>query len=283
MRMDVDVPVGSSHERKLVSNADQRLALALDDLATGFRSAHIWAMLGWQEIRQRYRRSALGPFWLTISTAVLIMGMGPLYGRLFGQELSVYFPYIAVSFVVWQLVSSIVNESTQVFIAAEPFIKQIRLPFTVHVLRMLCRNAIVFAHNVVIVVIIMAIFLESWSWSILLSFVGILAILVNGVWIAMLLGALCARFRDIPQIVTSIVQITFFLTPVLWKADSLGRHRWAAEINPLYHFMEVVRAPLLGELPSARSWMAVGLVTIVGFLVMIPFFSRFRGRIAYWV
>ena len=281
--MEVGVPLSSAQDRNGTAGADRRLALALDDLVSGLRSAHIWAMLGWQEIRQRYRRSALGPFWLTISTAVLIGGMGPLYGRLFGQELSIYFPYIAIGFVVWQLIASILNESTQVFIGAEAFIKQVRIPFTVHVLRMLWRNAIVFAHNAVIGVLILAIFSDGWHWSILLSLVGIFAIMANGVWIATLLGALCARFRDIPQIVSSLVTIAFFLTPVLWKADTLGRHRWAAEINPLYHFIELVRTPLLGELPSARSWIAVAGVTLVGFLIMIPFFSRFRGRIAYWV
>jgi ABC-type polysaccharide/polyol phosphate export permease len=282
--MAVGVPVGSpSHDFTKTISADRRLALALDDLVSGLRSVHVWAMLGWQEVRQRYRRSTLGPFWLTISTAVLVCGMGPLYSKLFGQELSVYFPYIAISFVVWQLISSILNDSTQVFIGAEPFIKQIRIPFTVHVLRMLWRCTIVFAHNFVIVVVVMAFFLDAWRWSILLFLPGVAAIIVNGIWLATLLGALCARFRDIPQIVASMIQIAFFLTPVLWNADTLGRHRWAAEINPLFHFIELVRAPLLGEVASAKSWIAVAAITVLGFLVMIPFFSRFRGRIAYWV
>jgi lipopolysaccharide transport system permease protein len=62
--------------------------LAARDLHTGLTSIHVWPLLAWYEIRQRYRRSALGPFWLTISTGILVAGMGPLYGRLFGQEVS---------------------------------------------------------------------------------------------------------------------------------------------------------------------------------------------------
>ena len=282
--MAAGIPLGSpSHVPVETIRAGDRLALALADLRNGLASVHVWAMLGWQEIRQRYRRSVIGPFWLTLSTAVLVGAMGPLYGRLFGQELSAFFPYLAIGLVVWQFMAAMINDSTQVFLAAEPFIKQIRLPFTVHVLRMLWRNAIIFAHNAVIIALVMAFFPNTWSWSIPLALVGVLALLLNGLWVATLLGALCARFRDIPLVVASLVQVAFFLTPVLWKAETLGRHRWAADINPLFHFIELVRAPLLGTMPSALSWIAVGAVTVAGFLVMIPFFSRFRGRIAYWL
>src|SRR3989304_5582475 len=126
------------------------LLLALRDMETGLRDVHVWTMLAWQEIRQRYRRSTLGPFWLTISTAAMVGGMGPLYGLIFGQDLSWYFPYLAIGFVVWQLMASIINDSTQVFIGADQFIKQIKMPFSIHVLRMVWRNAIIFAHNSVI-------------------------------------------------------------------------------------------------------------------------------------
>lgn len=259
------------------------LVLALSDMNDGLRSIHVWSMLGWQEIKQRYRRSSLGPFWLTISTGALVGGMGPLYGRLFGQETSSYFAYLAIGFVVWQLIASIINDATQVFIGAEQFIKQLKMPLTIHVLRMVWRNAIVFAHNSVILVLAVLFFLPTWKWTIVLFVFGVLAILVNGIWVGMLLGLLCARFRDIPQIVASLVQVAFFLTPVLWKDEMLGRHQWAAQLNPLFHVLEVVRAPLLGTTPPAASWAAVCGLSVAGFLVTLLLFSRYRWRIAYWV
>src|SRR5215813_4912720 len=109
------------------------LRLAVHDITDGLSRIHIWPMLGWQEIRQRYRRSLLGPFWLTMSTGAMIAGMGPLYGRLLNQPISEYFSYLAIGFVIWILMSTVILESCTVFIAAESFIKQIRLPFTVHV------------------------------------------------------------------------------------------------------------------------------------------------------
>lgn len=259
------------------------LTLAMRDLREGFANVRVWQVLAWYEIRQRYKRSVLGPFWLTLSMGVLVAGMGPLYGGLFGQDVSSYFPFLAIGLVVWQLIASLMNDAGQVFIAAEPYIKQIRMPFTVYVLRMVWRNVIIFAHNLVVGIVVLIWFLPSWTWLPFTALPGLLFIVLNGVWFGILLGVLCARFRDIPPIVTSVVQLAFFMTPILWKKEMLGRHQWAAEINPLYHLIEVARAPLLGGSATSLSWTIVVIITIAGFAITIPFFARYRARVAYWV
>jgi len=268
----------------MIFSLDRRsVRLAFEDLTRGIRSIHLWPMLAWMEIRQRYRRSVIGPFWLTISTGALIGGMGPLYGKLMGLDLATYFPYLAISLVLWQFISSMINESCTTFIAAEAYIKQIKLPLTVHVLRVVTRSLIIFFHNLVIVVIVLAFYPQPLGWGLLLVPVGWALIALNGVWVGVLLGLLSARFRDIPPIVGSVVQVAFFLTPVLWTRSLLGRHAWAADLNPFYHFLEVGRAPLLGHIPSATTWVAILLITFGGYAVAIAFFSRFRARIAFWV
>lgn len=240
-------------------------------------------MLGWLEIKQRYRRSVIGPFWLTISTAALLLGMGPLYARLFGQDISEYFAFLAIGFVVWMLLAGILNDSCQGFISAEGFIKQTRLPLTAHVLRVIWKNLIIFAHNAVIIVVVLAVYHPSLTWVLLLSLLGLAVITVNALWVGILLALLCARFRDIPPTVGSVVQIAFFLSPVLWRPEMLGDFQAWAQMNPIFHFLEIVRAPLLGQVPTVLSWAVVGGVTVAGYLVMLAFFARFRARIAYWV
>jgi ABC-type polysaccharide/polyol phosphate export permease len=262
---------------------DARFALALKDISEGLLSTQVWPMLGWQEIKQRYRRSVLGPFWLTISTGAMVGGMGPLYGRLLNQPIGDYFAYLAIGFVVWMLISSVIVESCQVFINAEGFIKQIRLPFTVYIARLVWKNLIVFAHNLVIVALVLIFYQPNWNWHIVFAPLGVLAIALNGIWLGLLLGLLCARFRDIPQIVASLVQVAFFLTPVMWKSSMLGKYAWAATFNPLFHFIEIVRTPLLGGSIALTTWTAVLTITIGGFAVTLFLFSRFRSRIAYWV
>jgi ABC-type polysaccharide/polyol phosphate export permease len=256
---------------------------AVQDLEAGAASAPLWSMLAWQEIRLRYRRSTLGPLWLTVSAGVLIAGMGPLYGKLFGQDLGTYFPYLAISYVLWILLSSLINESCTIFIAAEGLIKQVRLPLTLHVFRHTWKNVLVFFHHALILAVVLIIFPPPISWHLLLVPVGIAVIAVNGIWVGIILATLCARFRDVPQIVQSVVQVLFFLTPVLWRPESLGRYQWAGDWNPLNAFLEIVRAPLLGKAFPGGAWIGVLLITTFGFALALMLFARYRGRIAYWV
>jgi ABC-2 type transport system permease protein/lipopolysaccharide transport system permease protein len=240
-------------------------------------------MLAWQEIKHRYRRSMLGPLWLTISTGIMLVAMGPLYGRILHQDLGEYFAYLSISFVTWMLVANLITDSCQTFITAEGYIKDTKLPLTTHALRCVWRNLLIFGHNLLIVLLILLFYRPGNPALYPLFVVGIVLVAFNGLWLGILLGLLCTRFRDVSQLVASIVQIGFFLTPVLWKAEMLGERRWIAEVNPLYHALEVVRAPLLGRAPEALSWAAVLATTVIGSMVTVSLFSRYRARIAYWV
>lgn len=259
------------------------LALALNDLFRAMRDFRVWSVLAWQEIRQRYRRSTLGPFWLTISTGFMIAAMGPLYSRLFGQSIGDYFPYLASGFVVWLLLSNIANDACTVFISAENVIKQIKLPLSLHVFRTVARNILTFGHNLVVIALVMIFFPPRLSLEMLLVIPGIFLVAINGVWINLLLGMVCARFRDIPPIISSLVQVAFFLTPVMWHPDMLGKHQWAATINPLFHFVEIVRQPLIGGHVRLLTWAIILGITLAGSILTLLVFSRFRARIAYWI
>ena len=259
------------------------VALALADIRNGLKSVHVWPVLGWLEIKQRYRRSVIGPFWLTLSYGAMIAGMGPLYGSLLQQDISSYFPYLATGFVVWFLIANVIGDGCNSFIAAEGFIKQVKLPLTVHVLRVIWKNLIIFAHNAVIVLLVLAYYRPVFEWHVLLAPLGLIMVAVNALWFGLLFGLLCARFRDIPQVVGSVMQVAFFLTPVMWPSRLLGDYQWAADWNPFFHFLETIRAPLLGHGAAPRSWAIVLVVTVAGWLVTMLMFSRFRGRVAYWV
>lgn len=267
--------LASSHQRGNVS-------LALEDFFTGLMSFHVWSTLAWQQIRMRYRRSKLGPLWLTLSTGIMVLTMGPVYGKLFGQPVSEYFVYLSVSLVVWTLISQTILESTAVFIGAEGFIKSVRLPLTIHLFIIMWRALITFAHNLIVIGVVFLFFPPQLSLSMLLFFPALLLIMINLVWVGVALGIICARFRDIPQIVQSIIGIAFMLTPIIWQPSLLGRTA-IIEYNPFYHAIEIIRRPLLGTYPSTSSWIAMLAVAFVGYLFMFFLFSRYRARIAYWI
>lgn len=256
---------------------------ALSDIIQGACSPYLWGRLGWQDIRQRYRRSRLGPFWLTISMGVLVGALGVLYATLFKVEIAQYLPFIAAGFVVWGLISGLITDGCTAFIEAEGIIKQVRLPLSIHVYRVVWRNCIIFAHNVVIFVIVAVLFSVRPGWAGLLSIPGLLLLCMNGVWMGLLLGLLSARFRDVPQVVASTVQVAFFLTPVIWKPELLPDRALVLDMNPFFYLLEVVRAPLLGQVPAPTTWLATLGVTMMGWLVMLVFYTGRRGRLAYWV
>lgn len=162
--------------------------------------------------------------------------------------------------------------------------RQVPLAKSVFVHRMLVRNGVIFLHNIIILPPIYLIFGVPLGWTLMLAFLGIALILLNGVWIGLLLGTICARFRDMPQIIASLMQVVFYLTPVMWRPSQLPqRVSWLTNFNPFQSFLDIVRDPLLGNLPPLIAWKVAGAVTLVGFAVATLIFSRFRARIVYWL
>jgi ABC-type polysaccharide/polyol phosphate export permease len=205
---------------------------------------------------------------------LFIGGIGSLYGVLLGQPKSDYIHYLAVGLVVWIFISGLIADGCQTFIAAEAFIKQTRLPLTVHALRVVWRNVLILAHNLIIVVLVSVWFLPSWGWGLLTAPLGVLVIALNGLSLGLLLGLLSARFRDIPQIVASLIQLLFFVTPVFWRPEMLNTHQWVAGWNPIFHLIELVRAPVLGNPVPAGSWQVALVVTALGWFVTFAAFAR---------
>ncbi len=239
--------------------------------------------MGWLDMRQRYRRSIFGPFWITLSLAAFVGGLGVTYGALFGMPLAEYLPYLCIGIVVWTLLSGFILEGCGTFTGAEAMIKQMPAPLSLHAIRLVWRSVVTFLHNAVIVVITLLIFQINPGWAGLLVIPGLALILVNGLSLALFFGTLSARFRDIPPLMANVTQTLFFVTPVIWHVENLKQRRFIAEWNPLYHLIEVVRGPLLGHAPSATNWSVALAFTLVTGLVAFFFYARFRWRIPYWV
>ncbi len=260
-----------------------RHRLAIEDLRGGLRLWRLAWSLGWLDTRLRYRGSMLGPLWLTISTGVMVGALGFLYSALFGMEIRDYLPFLSLSLVLWAFLSSIVSESCTTFTEAESIIRSVRMPFFVFSIRTLIRNVIVLAHNVIVILIVFGIFAVWPNWNWLLILPGLVLWIVDGLALTLLLGAFCARFRDIQPIVNSIMQIAFFLTPVIWKPEQLGAGAAKLPLNPFFDLMEIVRAPLLGHPPGVLVWVGAILFSIALWAVSWALFMRARGRVAFWI
>ncbi len=258
------------------------------DLADGYGRRELWLHLGWQDIKQRYRRSVLGPFWITIATGVTAVAMGGLYSVLFKLELSEHLPYVTLGLIIWNLINAAILEGADVFVANEGLIKQLPTPLSVHVYRLVWRQMILFAHNIVIYVIIAIIFPKPWSWADLAFIPALGLIMLNCVWVSLCFGILSTRYRDISPLLFSLVQLLFFMTPIIWNADMLERQgagAWAKiiELNPLLHYLDIVRAPLLGADQELRHWIVVLVLTVIGWIMAAVAMRQYRARVPYWV
>jgi len=270
--MTIDLPRRVSHA-----------AAAWADLAEGMTKSWMWWAMAMQDIKMRYRGSLLGPFWLTISMVIMIAAMGLIYARMFNMEITHYLPFLTVGLVIWNFVSTVIIEGCQTFLSAQNIITQVRLPFSIHAWRNVCRNLIVLAHNMVIVPFVLVLFGVHIGWSVLAIIPALVVLTINGPWISILLGMISARYRDVPPIVMSFVTVIFFITPIFWPPETLGIWMQALPLNPLFAAVDVVRAPLLGSSPLKYSWTVLLAVTILGSAATFYLFAKFRPRIAYWV
>lgn len=253
------------------------------DIRVGIGARHVWSALGWHDIRQRYRRSVLGPFWFTLSTMIMVGVLGVLYAILLKQDIAEYLPYLGIGLVVWQYLSACVNEGSTAFIGAGYLIKQIRMPMTVHACRVVWRNFVILLHSLPVLVLLLVPFGHAPGLDLFLAIPGLLLILLNGVWIGIALGLVCTRYRDVLPIVGNIVQIAFFFTPIMWTKELLKERAWVADYNPLHHLIEIVRGPILGRPVELQSWIWSICLLLAGFAAAQWLMVRCRNRVAYWL
>lgn len=261
----------------------QPVRRAIADLAEGARQWRLAWRLAVLDLRNRYRGSVVGPLWLTVSHAIAVVGLGLLYPVLMGVEAARYVPHLAAGFLVWALLQPGLADACQTFIAAEAIIRQMRLPYSVHALRVVFRTFLVSAHAAPVTAAVLVAYGVFPGPAILLLPLGLALVAVVLAAAALFLGMLCARFRDVAQIVGTVTHFAFFFTPILWQAEQLGPWQPLLLLNPFHPLLECVRAPLLGTVPSLSLWAAAVLYAGLAAGLAFALFASLRKRIAFWV
>ena len=257
------------------------------DVRDGLQRNRLWLTLGWNDIRSRYRRTMLGPFWTVLSTATLVGALGFVNAVLWNISISTYLPYFCAGYISWLLFQTIIIEGCSSIIASEAIVKVVRVPYSVFIFRVLTRNIIVFGHNLTIFILVALIFGVTVSANTLMLPIGLALAVINYAWVGLLLAVVCARFRDVIQLVTNITTILFFVTPVFWQPAQLDAAPLAryllADANFAYHIVDVIRAPLLGQMPEMLSLIYLGTSAVLGFVLTSLLLRPFYNRIAYWL
>lgn len=258
--------------------------LAWRDLVDGLANYQFWTFMGFAEIRRRYRRTVIGPFWTTLSLGVFIACMGYLLSVLWHTNAKEFLPYFCSGYIAWILLQTIILESCSNFTNVALFMRQISLPFTTYACIVAWRNVIVFLHHLVILALVLMYAGVPLNTNMLLLVPALWIIFFTGTWVGILLGMLCARFRDMQQVITSLLQLAMYVTPIMWQPEQLGsKAQLIMQINPLCYFVDIIRLPLIGQAPSAATWAIAGLISICGAGLTLIFLGKNYRKIVFWL
>ncbi len=263
--------------------SSSRFDYAVDDLKSAFSNLKLIGSLVRTGFLARYHGTLLGGFWITVTTAMTVSGLALLYGQIFGASMTEYFPYVAVGIVVWGLISTMINDGASVFLVSSGFFTQSPIAKSLFVVRAIGVAAIGMCFKLIVVaVVIYAVGLRPSLTDLGVALLGLALIYWTGFWFALGLGTLGARFRDVGQLTAAFLTFAFFVTPVFWQASRLGEYQFIVQYNPLAHFLNTVRGPLLGLPGVAESFLWATCsslaITVAGALM----FGIFARRLCYW-
>jgi ABC-type polysaccharide/polyol phosphate export permease len=261
-----------------------RLQKSVSDLCLGFARVDLWTSLAFAEIRRRYRRTLIGPFWTTLSVGAFIGMLTLIWSAVWDREMSEFIAYLSAGLIVWYYISQTLNEACDFLAAEEKIITELNIGISIFIISGIFRNIIVFLHNFLIFIFITVFFLH-WPSSISLIAVATFALVtvfLTGTGLA--LAILCARFRDVGQLVRTVTSIMFLTTPIFWYPEAIASRRpYIVTLNPFHHLIDIVRAPLLNQWPSTTSIIVVCVLSVLAWIAGILMLARFRSRVAYWL
>lgn len=267
----------------LTSIDENKLKILKKEISTALNRLNFTFYLAYSETKTRYRRSVLGPIWLVLGTLIGVGGLGIVWSTLFDIDRSTFIPALSIGLVTWYLLSSCVIESASAFYGNRDLFLNFQTSSLMVSILVLFRNIINFGHNFIVVIIVLIVYPQNISPSILLIIPGFIMVCINMLAIIQLLGFIGARYRDLSPLLTAILQPLFFITPVLFRPQQLGAHAFIAELNPFTYWLTLIRDPIIGSTPSLKAWLIVILMTILSWLLALAVTVSKRHRLSYWV
>ena len=255
------------------------------DFYDGWQKFNLWYTLGKLELKRRYRRTKLGPFWAAAHNALYIMCVGFIFTTLLDADRAKYIPYLTSGIIAWMFVYNTMQEASGAFISASSLRQQLPFPYSMFIFQTLWRNLLFHIHNYVLYLGVILLYPVKVDWHLLLLIPGYILVIGNLCWLATLVATASARYRDIAQLVPAVIQIMIFVTPIFYEASRLNEFQrtWMLPPNLLYHMASVIRAPLLGEAADLSSYLTLIGSFVVGTLGTAWYFGRRRNKIIYWI
>ena len=262
------------------------IKLAITDIIESFKKIRLVHVLAWNDIKQRYRRTILGPIWISLSTLVTIIGLGLLFGVILNQKTDDYLAYLAVGILFWNFNASVIQEGGNSIIEMERMVKQFALPYSLCMMRVMYRNILILIHNLIIAFLIFYMFDKiniNFNWQSVFQIIlgmAVLGCIVN------FSAIISTRYRDIQPISQSVMQLFFYLTPIIWKPEQIAESKIILTIltyNPFYYILQALRSIIEGVLMPELQIMVLLSMLGAGIIINTIMLAVSYKKIAFWI
>lgn len=261
----------------------RELSAAVADWTRGLGMWRLWMALGNEDIVDRYRRSLLGVAWVILSFTLFVVVKVSVFGQMAAVPVEEFGLFVTVGFGLWSFISAMLLDGCAAFIHSRPWILGSATPYPVFILQALFRNLLIFAAMLAVMLLALAWKGNPWTLASLSVIPALMVYVLTALWVAGIVAPLCTRYRDAYHAIQTGVRLIFFVTPILWMPGLTPQLEMIAALNPVTHFIEIVRTPLLyGEVPL-DSWRWVGLINLVGLPTGLLVYAGTRSKIVFWV
>jgi len=249
--------------------------------AWNFKSLIIHA--AFSDIKTRYKKTILGPFWVTFGSLIFSLALGVVWSTIFKIDIKVYLPYLLSGFLIWSFLSTTIMEATTSLVNGEFHLKNTKITILYFISTCLLRNLIVFFHNLIAFFIIAIIMSVKINMTILLLPIFLLIISMNLYWVSIIVSIICLRYRDLQQLITLTLQVLILITPILWPVEVIPESKAILfEFNPLYHLVSILRDLLLGQPYKMDSLLFCIILLPIGYYLAFSLLKAKKGRILFW-
>ncbi|EKF6289094.1 ABC transporter permease [Vibrio cholerae] len=254
-----------------------------EDLKESLKERQLWTTLAWIELKRGFSGTKLGVLWRPTSALIVGLSLGNVYSIILNKSTSDYIPYVVAGLVVWSLISQLITEGGKLFLANGPQIKEMPISYTSYIAKYLTRNIISFLLSSLAVILVLVYYNQLSRIEPIAFIFGTLMVVINGIWVSILFGIATIYIRDITELISNFMRLVFFITPVLWSPDMASSKGQIVKYNPLYYYLDVIRSPMIGHEVDIYSYYIIATITIVGLIVSVIVYSKYRDKISFMV
>lgn len=243
----------------------------------------IWYNLAALEISHRYKRSVIGPFWITLTMCLFIVSVGFLYSKIFNQDIKEFIQFLAIGLVFWNFLSVCAIEGSNSLFSNRELMLNTRIQPLVIIYSVVAKNFIILLHTAPILIITSIFAWERIEINVFAFLIGVIIFSLNVCWVACFLAIISARYRDIPPLVAALTQLVFILSPIIWPPETVPEKNAFVLFNPVSHLIKIVREPLMTGDFAVISLLISSVITVIGILLTIMIYKNTEKSLRLWV